>query len=793
MISNKMKKLVLGGSLLFATGLVGLSASCGGGGENKPVDPGTNPGTGIVTPTPTPEPGNPGETSARYDVPATSDITIGVTWSTGKDQWNTFSAIIDVYNKKMKDQPGFKPVNLVNLGSGYGEGAKKITNELNSEVMAYNGIFNYASVAAKLAQKDMLLDFNEPGEANTIPLTTFNERFLSSNKTTEFIKNNSGQGLYMLPYAKSSTVFAINAPVLYYIIKNMLDNGATLKEGDTKMAKFYEELKAKGSHDYSGVQSLWGTPVDNAATLVNNMVISYDIFENYLPLIEFSEVAQKMFSESGKPNAVSQDIHVFGIDDPAGLFETNVFQDVNADYKNSLFATVTNDGRNTVNYKALITDGSPTQNKAKAIYEKYLEAMKVGALVLNEGGIYSSQGQIKHRYAFSIGSSAGYTHSYISSNDRTETFSNKTSSPLINQDLNISSNRDNVLTFDVVPANANAEEQTAFLNKVFPPKDGKENKNLKPEFKTDFSKLIAFVGKYNNPIFASTYGDLDSYQYKLVSGYDDVAKTAFSAEGVNSESKLLLFRPKDSKNPALKFLKDVKSKLKNSSKGIFAGEMQDKEGKYSILVISKDGSKDGIISVMTEIGYTYVPSSEFKELSKEEGITLESPTKWSSENTKKVVYAQGPSLIGIHTNNDGDAAMRMFVHWLVTNNDSYKFLKIKRGKDDPKNALIDQPQQITPYFEQNASYIVAKDLSNLDISIFKNPYLQVAAQSFILAAEDPNTVVYETPGSLFGDAYREKLGSSLSNVQKSFINGNEGQSFTQFINDLKQNNAEIFK
>lgn len=783
MISNKMKKLVLGGSLLFATSLVGLSASCGGDAKEEPgksKDPATPP----VQPVNPEQPGTGiGATSQRYDVPDTAEITIGVTWSTGRDQWNTFENIINVYNEKMKNEPGFKPVKLANLGSGYSDGANKILNELNSEVMAYSGIFNYAAVAATLAQKDMLLDFNEAGETNTIPLSTFNERFLSSNKTTEYIKNSSGQGLYLLPYAKSSTIFSINAPVLYYIIKNMLENGATLKEGDTQMANFYEQLKTKGAADFEGVKSIWGEPVTNASELVNHMVIGYDIFQNYSELIDFSKVAQKMFTESGRSDAVSKDVHVFGIDDPAGFFETNVFQDVDANYKDSLFATVTNDGRNTVSFKALVTDGSTTQNKAKLIYNKYLEAMKIGALVLNEGGVYSSQKQIYHKYAFSIGSSAGYSHSYIKSGDRLFSFVNKTSSPLINQDLNIKSNRDDVLSFSAVPANANSEEQTAFLNSVFPPKNGQPNRNLKEVYKTDFSNLIAFAGKYKNPIFASTYSHkLDSYESQILQGYDDVARAAFSAEGVNADSKLLLFSGRTPSDPAPEnFLNDVKTKLENSSLGIFAGEMKNNKDVYSLLVISKDGSTEGIISLMTELGYTYEPSSDSKELSKEEGIGLQPPTKWSPENTKKVVYAQGPSLIGIHTNTDGDAAMRMFAHWLVTNTDLFEFEK-------------GQPaQKITPYFEKNASYIVAQDLQNLDISIFQNPYLQVAADSFKIASIDPNTVVYETPGAKSGDTYRQKLTSSLSNVQKLLINNHEGITFNQFIDDLKQNNPELFK
>ncbi|SYV92993.1 Uncharacterised protein, partial [Mycoplasmopsis synoviae] len=100
----------------------------------------------------------------------------------------------------------------------------------------------------------MLLNFNSLDRRLNVDLSSFSPQFTGENTRTSFVVN---AGSYILPFLKSGTTLAVNAPVLSYILDKMQENGATLKMSDSDFKSFYDDLKAKGAADREAVKELW--------------------------------------------------------------------------------------------------------------------------------------------------------------------------------------------------------------------------------------------------------------------------------------------------------------------------------------------------------------------------------------------------------------------------------------------------------------------------------------------------------------------------------------------------------
>ncbi|TQC54464.1 hypothetical protein E1I74_03205, partial [Mycoplasmopsis cynos] len=108
--------------------------------------------------------------------------------------------------KKVKNKP---------LGSGYPVGAEKVSLGLRSkDKKLFNLIINYPTVAAKLADANMLLSFNSLDAENDVDISLFDNNFTKVNGQIEKSKQ---IGTFVLPIFKSTNVLAINKPVLGYI------------------------------------------------------------------------------------------------------------------------------------------------------------------------------------------------------------------------------------------------------------------------------------------------------------------------------------------------------------------------------------------------------------------------------------------------------------------------------------------------------------------------------------------------------------------------------------------------
>lgn len=341
---NKTKiKFILG--TLGSIAALSISASCGS--SNGSIDKSNNNIGGVTDNSSIKDRrlnallgANPEASSNAFQQVEKDKIVLAMTFSQGGAQAKALNELVNVYNNdaELKAKLGniFKEVTVNNVGSGYGEGAKKVSQYLEAKNTDnfFNLILNYSPVGAILANSNMLLSFNDPNGNPDLDtdISLFNKDFVNSNATTENIKNPS---TYILPIMKSTLVSTINAPVMSYILDTMKAKGVTFSD-DVDTKNFVAEIDSKGQPDRSQIQKQWGDPVDNATELLKGFQFSKKIFNNYEDLIKFAELAQKLFKNTQDNQ---NDLHVLGIDSPTSTFQNSVYSLTGYRYANSLEAT----------------------------------------------------------------------------------------------------------------------------------------------------------------------------------------------------------------------------------------------------------------------------------------------------------------------------------------------------------------------------------------------------------------------------------------------------------------------
>ncbi|MFV8401206.1 P68 family surface lipoprotein [Mycoplasma sp. 2634B] len=833
----KFKNILLGAAGLVGVTTVALSAGCNTD-TDKPVD-GTN------TPQPAPQPGpvTPGAaeeifgttladridngqegamitpTKKSFDQTNVENVTIGVTFSKGGPQYKTLEAIATKYNSLIQEQAdkfkGALPVKIKSLGSGYKAGGDSVNRDLNPDApnkdAFENIIVNYPDVASNLASSNMLLSFNDQVEDYNLDLTSFEESFLSANVQTQNIDRVS---TWVLPGFKSTTVLAINSPVLSYILDTMKSNGLKI---NPSFEEKVNNIITLGTPDRAGVKQIWGTPVSNVATVVGNYAKSLpaegldeSVFNSYSSLMKFAITAQSLFSVSSKPNS---GLYVFGVDDFAAVFNQALYSRIYSDEKvdgNVIKArsfmmesvSKSSTGQISIDYGIIKKEGSLANELAKEIYSETSDAVKAGALRIFPGGQYSSNDQVKHKFAFSIGSTAGYSHNYIEEGSLVQLVFDNNSSLSYTMQSNLYANSGSGL-FTVSAVQAN-DKNNALLNIV----SGFTHKNsILP-----FSANEKAVGKYN---------------YKFATEQDqttftELAKTYnLNAQALTNENKFVFgiipYNDEAAKNdPTLKAANDKLIEALKTNK-IFAGILSGKNGKYISFMLNNayavsqiddpTGAKDkkgqtAKINVATlnetattllgKVGFTYKALDSTQSLSEKELLSWHTPLKWNKDEKYNVVYLQGPSIIGIHANDKGDAATKLFVKWLIETKDKMEFNveidqnKVKTYNDTPLNVYQLSMGYITPFkgFYENKEF--RKQL---------NPYLQVTFDMFEKLsvksdAEADKFVSFEEPSSTFSSTFREGIQTGFNNLQNSVNNHNVNQStpvqtYQTFINNLQ--------
>ncbi|WP_324672429.1 P80 family lipoprotein [Mycoplasma sp. 888] len=774
---TKFKKLLINGAALLALTAPVISISCGNEGgvtassgetftqEEKDGSEinGSTLGDRILNNE------TPNTSSTQpYTITVGDKILIGHTFSDGGVQQKALAALVEKYNTEVAPKlKGSLPVGLKRLGSGYSAGKDIVTKGLSSKQTSdfMNLILNYSTVASELARAKMLLSFNDNLRVANTDLSQFSEKFITSNFQTEYIDLPS---TWILPAFKSTTIFSINAPVLSYILDTLVEKGMEVAE-DFK--EEYNNIKAKGKGDREGVKKIWGDPVSNVESIINkykgtgNNVkkLSKAIFNSYAELLDFVAMAQKLFVNSAEKNST---LHVFGVDDYTALYNQALYSALLKEQVDAAKSTgtpltqkdalkgasaamiesvSTNAGKLSINYEVLKKQNTSAYVKTQEIFNKTFAAIEAGGLKIYPGGQYSSNDQTKHYMAFSIGSTAGYSHNYVSgeSSDLINSL-NKGASVKIDENgssLNLSENR--------------RTPGLVLLSKL---KSGK----------------LAF-GKHNNAIHSASEktfpeGKYANYELQYVDAAEEKAFTNALTNEALSKASLILIN-KDGSDQIIQ-----KAKAQN----IPVAELKKKNDTryYGILLLDSVDNKSlksadkALVAKLTAMGYTIKVTTAHELLGEEELISQPVPLKWTSEDPYNVVYLQGPSMIGVHTTEVGDLATKLFVNWLMTSETLYEKFTIQgnNGKDEviaenltPRDMFQSAMGYILPYkgFEKNTDFPTKGKL---------NPYLKTAFELFSNVAKSTDKdkvpyVTFEEPGSIFADSFRSGVQGAWDSLQ----------------------------
>lgn len=687
-------------------------------------------------------------------------ISLGVSFSSGQPQWNTMASLIKYYNEAHKNDKHFLPVELKHLGSGYPEGENTVITELKAkrnEVV--NLAFNYGSLASRLASSEMrdlykmdkVLNFEDNDKDISVDLKNINEQFARANSNTENLPNN---GTFMIPMLKSIQVMSANAPVLQYIFKTFKDKGAKFDESFENSTK-YKEIIENGKGDEDEVKKLWGEFESSQESAVKSLTISSSTFENLEELLTFANIAQKSFKNSAAKNSR---LHILGVDDVSGLIQSLPYAMINADANDFFIQTGLVKNKTTVNYKKIKDKNNKSVKALSEIYNKFKDSLIAKSLTLLAGGEYTSSYQTKHEYAFGIGSTAGYRHNYIPDKAKKVVFTLKDTA-------------------------VSGEKDTEFKNVIKKTKKG-------------IDQLLVISKGHANKVYKSTV-DIDKlddkekgslkYSYKSLDSATDSKMYEILKKITNTDAKA------KNNNQWLLFLREDNESDIKAAKGKGAEEV----GTVIETKIS-GASKYKIFFLNDESLLNRKELSSKGTLQENELIVFAVPGKWNKHNEKRVIYSQGPSLIGISRGAKPDRAAKNFAKFL-TSLDKIDITLSKYDKDMKKTKdSEDKPyKQVTPaqFISDAASYVFpVKGFENTDTSKITNKYIVHTYNELKEAVTNKNVVIYEEPAGFHSSSFRESLGSAFKSAYLKAKNDQPLEDFDkEIIGSIIASSSQILK
>ncbi|WP_427909637.1 P68 family surface lipoprotein [Mycoplasmopsis bovis] len=687
-------------------------------------------------------------------------ISLGVSFSSGQPQWNTMASLIKYYNEAHKNDKHFLPVELKHLGSGYPEGENTVITELKAkrnEVV--NLAFNYGSLASRLASSEMrdlykmdkVLNLEDNDKDISVDLKNINEKFARANSNTENLPNN---GTFMIPMLKSIQVMSANAPVLQYIFKTFENKGAKFDDLFKKSAR-YQDIMTNGKGDESEVQKLWGEFESSQQDAVKKLTISSSTFENLEELLNFANIAQKSFKNSAAKNSR---LHILGVDDVSGLIQSLPYAMINADANDFFIQTGLVKNKTTVNYKKIKDKNNKSVKALSEIYNKFKESLATKSLTLLAGGEYTSSYQTKHEYAFGIGSTAGYRHNFIS--DETKK-----------------------VIFTLKGTDVSGEKDKEFKNVIKKTEKGvdqlfvtfKENANKVYKSTVDTDKL----DDEEKDSLRYSYKSLDS---ATDSKMDEILKKITNTDPEASDNKQwLLFLREDNQSD----IKTVKEKGAQEVGTVIETKISG-ASKYKIFFLN-----DESLLVRKEL-------SSKGTLQEKELIVFAVPGKWNKSNEKRVIYSQGPSLIGVSRGAKPDRAAKNFAKFL-TSLEKIDITLSKYDKDMKKTKdSRDKPyKQVTPaqFISDAASYVFpVKGFEKTDTSKIKNKYIVHTYNELKEAVTNKNVVIYEEPAGFHSSSFRESLGSAFKSAYLKAKNDQPLEDFDkEIIGSIIASSSQILK
>ncbi|MCZ2781399.1 P68 family surface lipoprotein [Metamycoplasma hominis] len=695
---KKINKILLG--LAPAAALIaasGLSAACGhtGGGNSG--------------------------TSYGFDQTDDGKLVLASGFSNTNKQGIALKAVVDAYNKWIKDNnkqsEGYLPVEVKTLANGYN------TNTLRSDLDAknsndfYNMTLNYPAAASILSQYKMNLaiskeDYDKFGIENGF------------NLGNDLIGGNTKKEKWVVPLSRSSEMLSVAKALVGKFIKELKDLGVKISEKDNTKVNEYLKYYTDNTNEAKGVDETWKHAKTEKLDEVKAKILaalpemSDQIFRDYSSMINFSIQAKRMYNKDPLLN-------IIGFDSLPNVINTMTTSltggDINKGYIKPDEDKITTGG---FDYSTFLKDANSEQSKLfKKIVDLILEGVKEGAVWIGGAGAYGSNNLLKYQLAMSLGSTAGYSHTF------------STAKSLTNLKINDTTTSLDQSTLEVLDQKPSASDKWVIQIKS---------------------------GKHTNGVYGKdNWAKASKYDKKITQEAANIIKEKVQGQAGYLVELSSTFEYKNNKISLKKVNKELDA--------VYLGKIYEgNEKEYFFLKKSQ---------VVNEV------VSSNKILNKEDADWISSPLAFD-KTAKKAVFIQGPSILPIHANEKEDKATKLFINWMFQHDlENFEIVEVSKG--EPKTTKFDGKQKPIDIFNEYGSYISpTKSYFSSDKASKLNTATKIAFDNFKqLDKEDSGYIPSEDIATSLSDVLREAI-TSAGKAALSKANVNEVFEYKEFVSKI---------
>lgn len=545
--------------------------------------------------------------SPRFEQDLDKKIKIATGFSKDGAQFVALQTLVDEYNKTLKD--GWQ-VELATVSGGYDTGTLTKKLEAKDSKELWNIIINYPASASIIASFDMSLNI----PTDVYDSFGFAPAFKNVNDT---VAGNTKKEKFVVPMSRSTEMITVSKTLLGKLLKALIDDaGVTKAASNTKLIDSYISYFETNTDEANNVNSIWDsaktTVTEELKAEIKKLVPTLDdtVFQSFEPLINMATAMKKLYSKNNS-------LYILGFDSLPNAINTMVGASSGGDMSKGYItpdATATTTGG--WDYTTFLTN--PKSNQAmvfKNAADVLVNGIKNKALWIGGNGAYGSSQLISYKLAMSEGSTAGWDKTFVDSkNAVTRHFVKGT-----NSGLELSNN-----------LIKGTEAGTA----------------------ADVATLIQ-VGTHTNKIFKSNAAKVGKYDYKLPAALDSFEFNNY---------------------------KDWYFITANENTSVANGNLTIKYGKDNNETVTLDSSKfkeligltKGSSKNVTTFYLIDKDSVEVKSISNATVVNeadadwIASPYNKMASESHKAVFQQGPSIIGVHANEEEDKQTVEFIKWFFT-------------------------------------------------------------------------------------------------------------------------------
>ncbi|WP_258545820.1 P68 family surface lipoprotein, partial [Metamycoplasma hominis] len=446
--------------------------------------------------------------------------------------------------------------------------------------------------------------------------------------------------------------------------------------------------------------------------------MSDQIFRDYSSMINFSIQAKRMYNKDPLLN-------VIGFDSLPNVINTMTTSltggDINKGYIKPDEDKITTGG---FDYSTFLKDANSEQSKLfKKIVDLILEGVKEGAVWIGGAGAYGSNNLLKYQLAMSLGSTAGYSHTFSNAKSLTNLKIDGTNTSLDQSSLEVS--------------------------------------NQKPG-ESDKWVIKIKSGKYENGVYGKdNWAKASKHDKKITQEAANIIKEKVQGQAGYLVELSSTFEYKNNKISLKKGNKELEA--------VYLGKIYEGNEKEYFFLKESQVKKEVV--------------SSNKILNKEDADWISSPLAFD-KTAKKAVFIQGPSILPIHANEKEDKATKLFINWMFQHDlENFKIEEVFNGKTT--TTTFDGKQKPIDIFNECGSYISpTKSYFSSDKANKLNKATKIAFDNFKqLDNKDSGYIPSEDIATSLSDVLREAI-TSAGKAALSKANDNEVFEYKEFVSKI---------